>query len=70
MAEIIQVRPKGVYVTIEFPLEELRLLKKGFEMVVIHANLNDEYEFKVNEYLTSNFYPLVKKVVEDLDHGS
>lgn len=69
MAEVIQVRPKGVYITVEFSLEELEKLKKAFEMCEVKANLKDQDEAEANRYFTEEHYPFIRKLCEDLKNG-
>jgi len=70
MPEVIQIRPKGIYVNIEFSMEELAMLKKGFDMIQINADLKDTEQFKVNDYIINKFYPFIRDIVKDLEHGT
>ena len=70
MAEVIQVQPEGIMVTIKFPLQELVLLKQALDIVEIRPRSEIEDQKKAAEYITGSFYPLIKDIVEDLTHGS
>lgn len=70
MAEVIQVQPEGIMVTIKFPLHELVLLKQALDIVEIKAHMEIEDQKKAAEYVTGSFYPMIKDIVEDLTHGS
>ena len=69
MAEVIQIRPKGVYVTIEFSLEELVKLKKAYDMCELQVNLKNPEEAELNRYFVDDHYPMIHKLCEDLKDG-
>jgi len=69
MAEVLQIRPKGIYVTIEYSLDELEKLRKAYEMCEIKANMKDPEEAETNRYFVEEHYPMISKICEDLKNG-
>ena len=70
MAEVIEVKPKGIYVKIEFSLEELIKLKKAFDHCEITVDLNNPEEKDFHNYFVKEHSPLITQIVEDLTNGS
>jgi len=70
MPEVIQVRPKGIYVNIEFPLDELKKLRDACNHIELKIDMKKPEEVAVGDYFTGTFYPFIRKIVEDLVDGS
>jgi hypothetical protein len=70
MPKVIEVRPEGIIVTMEYHLGELQKMKTGLDLVQINANMKDKGQADAANYITDEFYPLIKKIVEDLTHVS
>ena len=69
MPEVIEIRPKGIYVKVEYSLEELQILVKAMDMIEVRANLKNPEEKEAHDYFTGEFYPFTAKIVEDLKDG-
>ena len=69
MPEVVEVKPKGIYIKIEYSLEELIHLKKALEHVDIKVDLNNDDEKKFHDYFVKTFYPFIAELVEDLKNG-
>lgn len=70
MPEVKQIRPQGIVVTIDFPLEEVRKMRDMLDHCEIHVDLKNPDEVELDRYTRLQLYPLLDKVVKDLDHGS
>ena len=70
--EVIQIRPKGIYVNIEFSLEEVKLLNRALDHVEIKVDMANPEEALLQRFLTKELYPLTAKLIGDLEggHGS
>lgn len=66
MPQVIQIRPKGIYVNIEFGLDELQKLVEVCDHIEVKINKNDARELAMADFFNGTFYTLIKKVVEDL----
>ncbi len=66
MPEVIEIKPKGIYIKIEFSLEELILLKAAMDKSSIEVNLANKDEKAAHDFYTKDFYNLVNALVEDL----
>ena len=69
MPEVIEIKPKGIYVKIEFEIEELSLLKKAMEMCVVQANLKKKEEKEAHDYFKEKLYPFIEGITKELSHG-
>jgi hypothetical protein len=68
MPELIDVKPKGIYLKVEYSLEEMDLLKKACEHCEIAVDLKDPEQKKIHEYFVNTFYPWIKNTVEMVRH--
>ena len=67
--KVIDVYPKDVYVNLEFPVKELKMLKKYIEMSMpIYAKVVEQYEEE--SFLEHNFLPAIKDVIEQTEKFS
>ena len=69
MAKIINVIPKDIYVSIEFPIEELKVLKQGIGLADIDYDGKDPVQRASAEAVTS-FYKLLEEFLKDVENGS
>jgi hypothetical protein len=67
--DVISVKPKGIYVNIEFSLEELEKLRDGISLSEIKFDGKNMAEYQAKETI-GNFFTLIDKVVEDLKRGT
>ena len=67
--DVISVKPKGIYVNIEFSLEELEKLRDGISLSEIKFDGKNMAEYQAKEAI-GNFFTLIDKVVEDLKRGT
>ena len=67
--KIIDIYPKDVYVSLEFPLNELKMLKKYIENSMPFYNKVIE-EYPERSFLEHNFLPAVLDVIEQTDKFS
>jgi len=51
MAKVMKVAPKDIYVEIEFPIQELELLKEGLELAKIEYDGNKENDKEAARYI-------------------
>jgi hypothetical protein len=52
MPKVIEVRPEGIIVTMEYHLGELQKMKTGLDLVQINANMKDKYQADAANYIT------------------
>ena len=66
--KIINVRPKGLYVDVEFNLEALKKIEIFLSMsnVKFNAEENPE-EAEAARYVVEEFYPLLKEFIKEID---
>jgi hypothetical protein len=69
MAEVTQVRPKGVYVSIDFPLEELEKLKAVYDHCQLNLDLSNPEEKELERYFINEHYPFLERLVKELKYG-
>lgn len=67
--DVISVKPKGIYVNIEFSLEELEKLRDGISLSEIKFDGKNMAEYQAKETI-NGFFTLIDKVVEDLKRGT
>lgn len=67
--EIISVKPKGIYVNIEFTVEELEMVRDGIGLAEIKFDGTKMAEYKAKESV-EKFHKLIDGLLEDLRHGS
>lgn len=73
MIKILGVRPKGIYVDIEFNLEALKKLVLFLSASEVKYNSVEEPELaEAVEYIVEDTYPYLKKFIEEIEkeHGS
>lgn len=65
---VLDVRPKGVYVTMEFSLEDLRRLQTFLSGSEVKYNSEEEPEMaKAVEYITNKFYPDLTVFLDEME---
>jgi len=69
MAEVIQIRPQGIYIDIRYSLEELAKLKEAYDHCQLNVNLQDPQEAEINRYFIEEHYPMIRKLLGDLKDG-
>lgn len=69
MPEVIDVKPKGVYVKIECSLEELIKLKDAMDHCDISVDLKDPKQKAFHSYFVNEFYGFITKTIEGIKHG-
>lgn len=67
--EIVSVKPKGIYVNIEFTVEELEMVRDGISMAEIKFDGTKMAEYKAKEAV-EKFHKMIDGLLEDLKHGS
>lgn len=69
--KIIKVAPKDIYVTFEIGLEDLKKIVTALDLAKINydGKSNPEDAMAVI-YLTKEFYPAIREVIEDLERGA
>lgn len=70
MPEVIQVRPKGIYITFEMSLEEVTKLRDGLSRAKLFFSGSVPEEVEAARYVTEDFCPFLNKLVGDLKHGA
>ena len=68
MPEVITIRPKGVFITLEVSLDEAELLRNAMRLCQVNYNGKVQKERQASEYFTE-FYDFIDKIVEDLANG-
>jgi len=64
---IIDVRPKGMYVTIEFSFEQLERIRDFLEKAKVAFDSTEEPEMAVaSQYVTETFYPELDRFIEEM----
>lgn len=65
--KILEVRPKGIYITMEFSLEEIGYLLDFLDKCEVKYDPGKEKDFvKSKEYVTKKFFPELDQLNEDL----
>jgi hypothetical protein len=70
MPEVIQIRPKGIYVNIEFSLEEIKLLRNGLDRCELRIDKDVQEEIEIEQFFGKKLYPMADKLIKDLEDGS
>ena len=64
---VSKVQAKDVWVTLEFPMSEIRHIKDVLDHSEIVFDSKQEPKMEVaNAYVQDHFYPLIAKLIEDL----
>lgn len=70
MPQVIKIRPKGIYVTIEMSVEEMESLKDAIVLAApLRYNGDIEKEKKAADYFAL-FFDFLEKLLEDLKDGA
>jgi hypothetical protein len=70
MAKILNVAPKDIYVEIEFPIQELDLLKTGLSLAQIDFDGKDEEQAEAAKYIREFWKFLDEFLKEVKRHGT
>ena len=70
MMRILDVRPAGLRVVMEFDLEDLQKLADALECARFVPNRNSEVQSPAAEYVKDKFYPELKAFLASIKHGS
>lgn len=65
MPNVLDIRPKDVYITIEFGALELKKLHRALESAELNLNLDDEFDKGVDEYTRNEFYPFLSELLSE-----
>lgn len=68
--KILSIRPKGIYIDLEFSLEEIQKLERFLSNCTVEYNSKEDPDMKTSvDYVTQKFYPdlalLIKNVEKD-----
>ena len=70
MAKILDVQPKDIYVTMEFPIHELDLLKTGLAFARIDYDGKDKQQAEAAKYV-SEFWQFLDEFLKEVPrHGT
>jgi len=68
---ILSVRPKGIYVDIEFSVEQLQQVLDFLDHSECKFNSEIEPEMKqANDYVVNVFYPEIRGLLKEVKHGT
>lgn len=70
MMRILDVRPAGLRVVMEFDLTDLENLAAALECAQFTPNRNNEEQRPAAEYVKSKFYPELKDLLASIKHGT
>lgn len=70
MAEILEVKPVGIRVKIEFNLNELVTLRNALDRAKLVQDKTNEVEIAENRYITDEFFPLLDGFVKEMKNGA
>jgi hypothetical protein len=69
--QIIEIRPKGIYITNELSFEEVQHLLNYLDKVTVSYDSKKEPELhEAVEYVTGSFYPKLRELEENLKNGT
>lgn len=69
--QVLQIRPKGIYITTEFSYEEIINILNYLDKVTVTYDSKKEPEVaEAVEYVTKKFYPQLKELEENLKDGT
>jgi len=63
--KIVDIFPKGIYIQLEFSLEELDLLRKALNRASFHPTPD---ESQAIDYVIKEFYPFLNELVESQNY--
>ena len=67
---VLNVRPKGIYITLEFSSEQLQQISDFLEHSKCTFNSEAEPDMiAANEYVVSEFYPNLNILLKDVANG-
>ena len=68
---VLDVRPKGVYITVEFSSEQLQYIFDFLEHSKCTFDSECEPEMvKANEYVVGEFYPHLNDILREVTNGA
>lgn len=68
---VIDIRPKGIYIMVEFSSEQLQHISDFLEHSKCEFNSEREPEMiKANEYVVDEFYPSLNNILRELTNGT
>lgn len=65
MPKVVNIAPKDIYVTVEFNITELQLLKEGLELARIEYDGNSENDPKAAKYI-EEFYKFLEDFLREV----
>ena len=65
MARLLSIRPKGVYVSLEFNLEDIKKLSAILGRATVSPTTPEEMAGA--DYLEETFEPLLKSIIEECE---
>ena len=72
MFKVLGVFPKDLWVSLDFPLGDLKKIQKTLSLASVFLNRaseNDE-ETEARRYVMQEFLPALSKLIEDIENGS
>jgi len=72
MFKVVGVFPKDLWVSLDFPLDDLKKLQTALTLSSIFLNrrTDDAMETEAQRYVLQEFLPNLSKLIEDIENGS
>ena len=68
---VLNVRPKGIYIDLEFSMEQLNAVKEFLNHATCEFNSESEPEMvQISQYVQKEFYPDLEKLLEEINRGT
>lgn len=68
---VLNVRPKGVYIDIEFSMEQLQYILAFLDHSECKFNSEIEPEMRqANDYVVNVLYPDIRDLLKEIKHGT
>ena len=67
MPEIVDIRPKDVYATVDFSVAELKKIKTAMDISTVNFDGNEPEQVEAKNYYLEKFYPFIVKLLETIE---